>query len=70
MGNCMNPPTIAILSNKEAKLTFDKEETAMSAEYRQKTTDDQTLKVLTAEKARAPQQSRTYEKGTVRVSVF
>ncbi|CAG9318091.1 unnamed protein product [Blepharisma stoltei] len=70
MGNCMDPPSLTQLNKKEIKLKFDKEETAMGPEYRQKTTDDQTLKVLTAEKARAPQQSRTYEKGTVRVSVF
>lgn len=39
-------------------------------EYQKKITNDDVLKVLTSEKSRPPQQARTYDKGSVRVSVF
>jgi hypothetical protein len=42
----------------------------MSDEYRKKSTSDEILKEITLEKSRPPQQARTYDNGTVKVSVF
>ncbi|OMJ88279.1 hypothetical protein SteCoe_9777 [Stentor coeruleus] len=47
-----------------------KENTASEAEYKEKVTSDDVLKILTGDKMRAAQNARTYEKGTVKVSVF
>lgn len=49
---------------------FKKVDTVLDDEYRTKITSDELLKVLISEKSRPPQQARTYDKGSVRVSVF
>ena len=49
---------------------FKKADTVIDDEYRKKITSDDLLKVLISEKSRPPQQARTYDKGSVRVSVF
>jgi hypothetical protein len=56
--------------NKGELSSINKEDTAVADEYKKKVTRDDILKILTAEKSRPPQQSRTYDKGTVKVSVF
>ena len=56
--------------NKGELAGFAKTDTALHDDYKQKTTSDDILKVLTSEKSRPPQPARTYDKGSVRVSVF
>ena len=56
--------------NKGEVVNFPKHNSEFGDEYKKKTTSDDILKVLTSEKSRPPQQARTYDNGTVRVSVF
>lgn len=56
--------------NRSEMFVFQKEDHAVGDEYKKKVTKDDVLKSLTSEKSRAPQQSRTYDKGNVRVCVF
>lgn len=56
--------------NKGEMSVVKKEYTALDPEYKEKVTSDETLKVLAGDKMRAAQHARTYDKGTVKVSVY
>lgn len=67
MGLCMSDQTS---TNKEVKFTFRKEVHGVGQEYREKATGDEILTKLAAANPRPPQQSKSFEKGTVKVTVF
>jgi len=67
MGNCVDKK---FFSQEEMLLETPQDSKKIKPDYLEKTTDDKTLKVLTSEKSRPPQQARTYKSGSVQVSVF
>lgn len=67
MGLCMSDQTS---TNKEVKFTFHKDINGLAQEYREKATDDEILTKLALANPRPPQQSKSFEKGTVKVTVF
>jgi len=67
MGLCMSDQSS---TNREAKFTFHKEIYGTAQEYREKATDDEILAKLAAANPRPPQQSKSFEKGTVKVTVY
>lgn len=66
MGSCMSDQT----TTRDAKFTFHKEVHGVAQEYREKATNDEILMKLAAAHPRPPQQGKSFEKGTVKVTVF
>ena len=57
-------------TNKEVKFIFHKDVHGLAQEYREKATDDEILTKLATANPRPPQQGKSFEKGTVKVTVF